>query len=305
MPLISKSAIALELVARFGSVRKASEHINISASALNKQILNLEAEYGTPLFERLPRGMRPTEAGLVLLNQVRRWQEDSQGVDLAIGALKGRAAGRVNIGFMECLAGDFAADAFVRLQSEYADVTLHTIVGGTKELISLLNSGEIDVAVAFNAPHDLQLKVIHESKFKLGVVLQNDHPLIEYSELGPRDLLNHTLVLGDDALTIGPISMGMLKRLKANIATSAESNSVQFLKSLVKRGAGISLLTRLDIYDELKTRELAFRPLSSPRKYTTLSVCLRDDKALSPAALRLSEIICDLIDDLIESSEHH
>ena len=59
-------------VARHGSIRKAAEALHVVSSALNRRILDLEAELGSPLFERLPRGVRPTAAGELFLNYVRR-----------------------------------------------------------------------------------------------------------------------------------------------------------------------------------------------------------------------------------------
>ncbi|ORU02224.1 LysR family transcriptional regulator, partial [Klebsiella pneumoniae] len=41
-------------VARCGSLRRAAEQLHISASAINRQILQAEEAFGTPLFERLP-----------------------------------------------------------------------------------------------------------------------------------------------------------------------------------------------------------------------------------------------------------
>src|ERR1700730_14113630 len=53
----------VDAVARYGSIRKAADGLNIASSALNRQILDLEADLGAPLFERLPRGVRMTSAG--------------------------------------------------------------------------------------------------------------------------------------------------------------------------------------------------------------------------------------------------
>src|SRR4051812_35299240 len=53
----------VDAVARCGSIRKAAEALNVASSALNRQILDLEADLGSPLFERLPRGVRVTSAG--------------------------------------------------------------------------------------------------------------------------------------------------------------------------------------------------------------------------------------------------
>ena len=46
-------------VARIGSIRKAAGSLNVAASALNRQIINLEIQLGTPLFDRLPGSPDP------------------------------------------------------------------------------------------------------------------------------------------------------------------------------------------------------------------------------------------------------
>jgi hypothetical protein len=63
MPLLSQAARLVDEVARNGSIRRAAARVNASPSAVNRQILNLEAELGVALFERLPNGMRLTAAG--------------------------------------------------------------------------------------------------------------------------------------------------------------------------------------------------------------------------------------------------
>ena len=57
----------VDAVARYGSIRKAADALNIASSALNRQILDLEMDLGAPLFERLPRGVRVTSAGEAFL----------------------------------------------------------------------------------------------------------------------------------------------------------------------------------------------------------------------------------------------
>ena len=60
-----------EAVAEDGSIRRASERLHISPSAVNRQILKIEDYFGTPLFERRPDGMRLTDAGQLVLHHAR------------------------------------------------------------------------------------------------------------------------------------------------------------------------------------------------------------------------------------------
>jgi DNA-binding transcriptional LysR family regulator len=59
-------------VAQCGSVRLAASHLFISSSAVNRQILNIEAELGTRLFDRTSKGMQLTNAGKLLFEHVER-----------------------------------------------------------------------------------------------------------------------------------------------------------------------------------------------------------------------------------------
>jgi DNA-binding transcriptional LysR family regulator len=63
-------------VARAGSIRKAAERLNVTASAVNRRIMDLEEELDTELFERRPRGVRLTAAGETYLRYVRAQSAD-------------------------------------------------------------------------------------------------------------------------------------------------------------------------------------------------------------------------------------
>ena len=77
------------VVARSGSIRKASEELHVATSALSRQIQKLEDELGTPLFERLPKGLRLTRAGEAVLEHADRTLQEFEVLRGELGALKG------------------------------------------------------------------------------------------------------------------------------------------------------------------------------------------------------------------------
>jgi DNA-binding transcriptional LysR family regulator len=79
MPFFTTAIRCFEAVARDGAIRRAAERLNLSASAVNRQILRLEEDLGVALFERLPRGMRLSAAGEVLLVSISRQQQELRG----------------------------------------------------------------------------------------------------------------------------------------------------------------------------------------------------------------------------------
>ena len=95
----------LDEVARLGSIRKAAARLNVASSAINRQILALETELGAPIFERMPRRLRLTSAGEILIMHVRETLKSSQRAAAQIEALKGLQRGEATIATMNGLAG--------------------------------------------------------------------------------------------------------------------------------------------------------------------------------------------------------
>ena len=87
----------IDEVARSGSIRRAADRLGIAASSINRQIIALEEEYGVPLFERLPRRMRPTVAGELLIAHVRSTLREQELLRLRFIELEGRRRGLVRV----------------------------------------------------------------------------------------------------------------------------------------------------------------------------------------------------------------
>src|SRR3981189_2851599 len=96
-------------VARMGSIRKAAEHLNLTPSAMNRRIQDLEAEVGTPLFERRPRGGKLTTAGEMFVRYARSQIADAERMKSQVEDLRGLRRGPVLIACSQALAYDFLA----------------------------------------------------------------------------------------------------------------------------------------------------------------------------------------------------
>src|SRR5260370_18721839 len=75
-------------VARAGSIRKAADVLHVTASAVNRRIMDLEEKLGAPLFERRPRGVRLTEAGELFVRYIREKTGDVKSMKSQIEDLK-------------------------------------------------------------------------------------------------------------------------------------------------------------------------------------------------------------------------
>lgn len=84
-------------VARSGSLRKASERLNVSRSTVQRRILALEKGLGVRLFERLPSGYFTTQAGEVMLTATTRMEEEALTADRMLAGTDARLSGTIRV----------------------------------------------------------------------------------------------------------------------------------------------------------------------------------------------------------------
>lgn len=112
----------VDAVARHGSIRKAADALSVASSALNRQILDLETDLGTALFERLPRGVRLTAAGEVFLAYARQAISELKAVESQVEQLRGLVRGQVGVAAVELVAGELLPSAITRSRFDRAGV---------------------------------------------------------------------------------------------------------------------------------------------------------------------------------------
>lgn len=294
MPLLTRAALVFETVVTAGSIRKASERINLAPSAIDRQVLNLEAEMGTPLLTRHARGMTPTEAGKLVVDRIRAWQGEDQALRGEIEMLKGRK-GLVRIGIMECFTRTVLPAVFRRLEALHGATTLDVFTGGTARIAQRMQAGELDLAVAFNMPGDLGLRVLFETALDIGIVLRPTPDLVRKGALARSDLQGRHVVLSDRSLTVEPIVRAMMERMGLNSQAIARSNSIEAIKSLVMAGAGVGFLTWADVCEEVRRGDLLFLPMAAGRATEVLSLTGRPPAQTSQSASALSAILIDTL----------
>ena len=113
----------IDEVARSGSIRRAAEDMNITASALNRRILAFEQEFGAPIFERLPRGVRLNTAGELLIQHYRDVRSDLARVQSQVADLSGARRGHVTIACSQALIPYFLPRQIARYRADHPGVT--------------------------------------------------------------------------------------------------------------------------------------------------------------------------------------
>src|SRR5580693_7973637 len=190
----------LDEVSRLGSIRKAAVRLNVASSAINRQILALENELGAPIFERMPRRLRLTATGEVLIAHVRDTLKGHLRAEAQIEALKGLARGEVTIATMNGLA----AGPLPRFLSSILDQHLRVRVLPFDQMTNTVLTGEADLALTYNPPNSPGLRIVASHDLAIGAVVSPKHPLTKRRSLRLADCAEFPLAVADSSMTIRP-----------------------------------------------------------------------------------------------------
>ncbi len=175
---------ALQAVVETGSVSAAAELLSYSPSAVSQQMSALERETGVQLFERVGRGVRPTEAALLLTRHATHVLASIQDAEDALAALASGHSGRIRLGAFPTAGSSLVPGALAAFEGLHPKVALDLVVVEGDEAIATLRSGAVDVLVAVEtrSPGDIfndGLVHRHLLTDPFRVVLPRLHPLAD------------------------------------------------------------------------------------------------------------------------------
>ncbi|MET7696561.1 LysR family transcriptional regulator [Streptomyces sp. NPDC005485] len=169
-------------VARFGSFTVAARTLGWTQSAVSRQIASLESALGgAVLFDRLPRGVRLTEAGRVLVPHAEAVVERLHGAGRELAALREVSGGQLRVGAFATADAALVPRAIAAFRARHPGVRLTRREGLTPVLLEQLSAGGLDLAVVSTtgrAPLDAYA-LHHLLDESLYVAVPADHPLAD------------------------------------------------------------------------------------------------------------------------------
>jgi len=177
-----------------GSVTKAAALLHLSQPALSHQLAGLEREIGTPLLERLPRGVRPTTAGRAVADDARASLE-AAGRVLAIGrSVANGTDGRLRIACAESMTAGLLAPVLRSWHRRSPGIQLRLIeLTSADALAELVDSDQADLAVG-PEPTRWNGRTGLIGREEVVAVMAPDHPLATAPTVTVELLAEHTLV---------------------------------------------------------------------------------------------------------------
>ena len=285
MPAFSRFLRYFLAVGRLGSIRKAADELNVSASAIDRQILNVEAEIGMPLFERLPTGLRLTAAGEIMMAAGGRWQKNLADVRAQIEDLKGLKRGHVDIAIIDALAKGYIPTAIHAVQARYPGITVGVQVMGSLDVRRAIADSRVDFGIFFDPESYRELTVRAFADVVLGFVTPPGHALGRQAEARFSACVGAPVIVPVRPLAVAEQIEILEGAHRVPLDQKITSNNIQMITSLVQQGIGMGMLTSLDVATEVRAGTLNFTRIADPiLRPMTLALCTATARPTSYAA---------------------
>lgn len=189
-------------IARIGNMTKAANALYITQSALSKQMKELEAEFGRPLFSRSSEGMNLTEEGMILrkraediLSLYEKTKTEFENMDDITG-------GDIHVGALESYHMDIFAKELLSFRKNYPGFRCHIISGMTVQVEEMLDRGILDFIIISGIPNLSKYNHIrYPANDEWGVVVRKDHPLAKMERITFENLLDQSLIVSTQGLS--------------------------------------------------------------------------------------------------------
>ncbi|MEZ5852905.1 MAG: LysR family transcriptional regulator [Hyphomicrobiaceae bacterium] len=266
----------IDAVVRAGSIRKAAEALSITSTALNRRILAMEQDLGVPIFERLPRGVRLSTAGEILIQHVRSQLSDMERVKSQIADLSGVRRGHISIACSQALMPVFLPEQIAIYRREHPAVTFQVLRRDREAAEQELLDHTADLALVFEPVRMSSFETLMAIRQPIHAVMGRRHPLARRDTVRLRDCLRYPIALPTHLYGVRHALDMALLHSSLRMRPAVESDSFEFLRHYARQDHTISFQIPIG--------------LSPGRRHQDDVSCAIDERDVKPGSLYLGQL---------------
>jgi len=234
-------------IADTGSFSRAAERCQVAQPSLSQQVLKLEKDLGSKLFDRLGRSIRVTEAGRAFLPHARAIVEQIEAARSSVTGKNADVRGSVAVGAIPTIAPYLLPRHTAAFAKKYPEAKLRIVEETTPLLVEGLRELSIDMAILALPLRHKDLECFPIRTEPLFAALPKDHPGCAADSMALKSLRGESFVMLRDGHCFRDLSLATCThaRIRPNIAF--ESDQFSSVLGMVAAGVGISIVPEMAI----------------------------------------------------------
>ena len=192
-------------VARTGSVSAAAQRLRVAASAVSRQVSNLEKELDAVLFERRARGMIMTQAGLTLAAYAQRLALENEQIVSEIRELSSAGKGLIRLGITEGFAVSFIPETIHAFRKTHPEVAFDVKVMSPPVVTEQVRTGSVDIGATFVLSSERGITTHWQRAVPTYAFVAPGHPLLARAPVRIEEIFAYPLAMLDGEATVRKI----------------------------------------------------------------------------------------------------
>lgn len=285
--LKTRQLLLIVALAEEGNIHRASQVLNMTQPAASKLLKDLEDVLGVQLFERLPRGMRPTWYGETMIRHARAALNSLNQANDELQAAKHGQFGQVNLGAITAPGVVLLPPAIAAIKQAHPNLRITIQIESSNVLLEQLYRGTLDVMIGrLSEEHDtddLRYETIADEP--VCAVARPGHPLFAVKQLRLKSLLDYCWIVPPVGSVMRHKFDLMFQELDLQqLANRVETSSLLFLTKMMQESDMVSIMAS-DVARYYSDHSLLrILPVVLPCEMEPFGFITRRDKPLSPAA---------------------
>ena len=290
-------------IAKQGSFSRAAALLHIAQPALSLHVRNMEADLGTSLLFRSPKGVVPTEAGEILLRNARIIIDQLSIAEEEIRGHDNDPAGEVRLGLPGTISQILAVPLITAARTRYPNIKLRIAEAMSGFVLEWMRDARIDLAVLYRDVHDrgiAMVRILEEELAFFGPV----EPPAGIDLPPPGETLGYDLIAQLPLILPGE-SHGLRELLERqalasglDLNTVIDVDSYSNIKELVSSGFGYSILPLNAIAREVAAGQLKSWAISKPSIRRSIYLAHSIERPMTNAVAAIEALAREVLRDL-------
>ena len=287
-------------VAEHQNFTKAAESVYVTQPTLSMQIQKLEQELDILIFDRGKKPIAPTSVGRKIIEQARNIVNEAERMQDVVDQEKGYIGGPFKLGIIPTVMPTLLPMFLKSFSNRFPKVHLKIEELNTGEIITLLNDGYLDAAIAATPLEQEKIKErpLYYEPF-VGYIPES-HRLYDKEKLETTDLDIHDILLLEDGHCFrdGIINLCKTSKTEHPEKFQLESGSFETLVKLSEEGLGMTLLPYLHTLDLAASKTKNLRHFKDPTPAREVSLIY----STSELKMQITNALYDTISGVIRGA---
>ena len=275
---------AFYAVASTGSISAGAERINVSQPAVTREIKALEQRLGSPLFDRLPRGVALTEAGQLLMRYAEQIFGAADAAELELKALRDVTVGHLDVSASATVGVYLVPRLLAAFYAQHPGITVNLTIGNSQTVQTAVGASQFGIGFIEGSYDATRFDALALGQDDI-VAVRATAPPASPRGLVAADLARTLVILREQGSGVREaVDRAFAERGLVVAPRFCVSNTEAIKRLLQTMPGSLSFLSRLSVAEELAAATLEIVTVDDVTIERALHLVWRKGRGLSRAA---------------------